>query len=87
MGQKKTDICLGGSLDFVSKLDFVKENVVLRAQFQMLILALHLAVHISFTPNFNRVKVLVPDLILQKFARSFDPFRRCYVQFLRLSSF
>ena len=38
--------------------------MVLRAQFQMWILALHLAVHISFKPNFNRVKVLVPDFIL-----------------------
>ena len=37
--------------------------LVLRAQFQMLILALHLVLHI--TPYFNRVKVLVPELILQ----------------------
>ena len=47
--------------------------MVLRAQFQILTLALHLAVHISFTLNFNRVKVLVPDLILQSLLEATTP--------------
>ena len=54
-----------GSLYFVSNKDFEKENVAFRPQFQMLILALNLTVHISFTPNFNRGKLLVHDLTLQ----------------------
>ena len=45
--------------------------MALRAQLQMLILALYVAVHISFTLHFNCVKALVPDLILYiKLAKS-----------------
>ena len=36
--------------------------MALRAQLQMLILALYFAVHISFTLHFNHVKVLVPEI-------------------------
>ena len=39
--------------------------MVLRGQLQMLVLALHLALHSGFTPNFNYIKILVLDLILQ----------------------
>ena len=46
-------------------------GLVLTAQFQMLILALHLVLHI--TPYFNRVKVLVLDLILQYLLKVTNP--------------
>ena len=50
---------------FLIKKDSVKQNMALRAQFQMLILTLHLALHICSTPDFNIAQVLVQDLLLQ----------------------
>ena len=57
--------------------------MALRAQFQMLILA----VQISSTPDFNLVQVLVQYLLLQsllKIATSSEDVRRCYVQCIYL---
>ena len=51
--------------------------MALRAQFQMLTLDLNLWLHISSTPDFNLVQVLVQDLLYKKFAKSKEPFRRC----------
>ena len=56
--------------------------MALRAQFQMLILA----VQISSTTDFNLVQVLVQYLLLQsllKIATSSEDVRRCYVQCTR----
>ena len=50
---------------FLVNKDFVKKNMALRPQFQMLILALHQALHISSTPDFNLAQVLVQDLLSQ----------------------
>ena len=63
--------------------------MALRAQFQMSTLALHLAVHISSTPNFNLVQVLLQDLLLQSLLEVTIPLEdvgRCYVQCIRLNS-
>lgn len=49
---------------FLVNKDFVKKNMALRPQFQMLILALHQALH-SSTPDFNLAQVLVQDLLSQ----------------------
>ena len=67
---------------FVVKKDFVKQNMALRAQFQMLILTLHPALHICSTPDLNLVQVLVPDLLLRSLlkVKSFSDVIRCYVQ-------
>ena len=56
--------------------------MALRAQFQMLILTLHPALHISSTPDLNLVQVLVPDLLLRSLlkVKSFSDVIRCYVQ-------
>ena len=57
--------------------------MALRAQFQMLILALHLPLHISSTPDFNFVQVLVQDLILQNLLKETTPLedvRGYYIQ-------
>ena len=54
-----------------------------RAQFQVLILALPMAVHISSTPYFCLVHVLVQDLLLQSLLKVMTPFEvveRCSVQ-------
>ena len=50
-----------------------------RAQFQMLILALH----ITSTPDFSLVHILVQDLLLQSLLKVMTPLedvRRCAVQ-------
>ena len=57
--------------------------MILRAQFQMLILALHLTLHSNSTPGFNLVLVLVQDLLLQrlpKLTAPLDNVRRSYIQ-------
>ena len=54
-----------------------------RAQFQVLILALPMAVHISSTPYFSLVHALVQDLLLQslrKVMAHFEDVERCSVQ-------
>ena len=67
---------------FVVKKDFVKQNMALRAQFQMFILTLHPALHICSTPDLNLVQVLVPDLLLRSLlkVKSLSDVIRCYVQ-------
>ena len=60
--------------------------MILRAHLQIMILALHLALHISSMPGFNCVLVLVRDLLLQSLAELIPPpppfkdFRRSYIQ-------
>ena len=57
--------------------------MVLRALFQVLVLALRLALCISSTPDFNLVQVLVQDLVLQSLLNVKTPLevvKRCYVQ-------
>ena len=53
-----------------------------RAQFQMLILALHLALHIISTPELSLVQVLVQDLLLPSLLKVTTPLedvRKCYI--------
>ena len=67
---------------FLVKKDLVKLNMGLRAQFQILIVALHLALHINSTPDFNLLQVLVQNLVLQSFLKVMTPLedvRKCCV--------
>ena len=43
-----------------------------------MILALHLVLHISSTPDFNFVRSTFLSFAIAKFAKSNDPFSRCY---------
>ena len=43
------------------------------AQFQMLILALYVALQISSTPDFNHVQALLQDLLLQSLLKVLTP--------------
>ena len=57
--------------------------MALRSQFQMLILALYLALHISSITDFNLVQLLVQDLLLQcllKITTPLEDVKRCNVQ-------
>ena len=57
--------------------------MALRAQFQIMILALDLALHIRCTPDFSLVQVLVQYLLLKsllKVMTSLEDVTRCYVQ-------
>ena len=57
--------------------------MALRAQFQLLILVLHLAVQVSSATDFNLVHLLVQDLILESLLKVMTPLEdvtRCYVQ-------
>ena len=68
---------------FLVKKDFVKLIMTLRAVFKMLILAPHLALHISSTAHFSLVQLIARRFVIAKFAESIDPFeevRRCFVQ-------
>ena len=47
--------------------------MALRAQFQMLILALNLALNINSTPHFNLVQLLVQNLLLQSLLKITAP--------------
>ena len=67
---------------FLVKKDRTKLNIGLRAQFQILILALHLALNINSTPDFNLLQVLVQDLVLQSLLKVMAPLedvRKCCV--------
>ena len=57
--------------------------MALRAQFQLLILARHMALHIRSTPDFNLVQVLVQDLLVRtllKVTTALEDVRIYYVQ-------
>ena len=57
--------------------------MALRSQFQMLILALYLALHISSITDFNLVQLLVQDLLLQcllKITTPLEDVKRCNAQ-------
>ena len=57
--------------------------MVLKAQFQMMIVALDLALYVSSTPDFSFVQVLVQDLLLKgllKVITSLEDVTRCSVK-------
>ena len=56
-----------------------------RAEFQMLLLSLHLTVYVSSALNFNLVKLLVQDLLLQSLLKVTTPLkniRKCFAQYI-----
>ena len=57
--------------------------MALKAQFQMLVVALDLALHISYPLDFRYVQVLVQDWLLKglpKVMIFLEDVRRCYLQ-------
>ena len=79
MAEFLSHICLG--VYYVSLL--CKTKYGFEAQFQMLILALRLALFINSTPNFNLAQVLAQDFLqkkmLLKITTPLEDVRICYV--------